>query len=380
MSRGPVAYKREEVPSHRVNGTDYLIHFLKLYIDDDGGTESSTSRAAGMPRLSLVPADAKKAVAGSSGTRPKKRRKAATARRGSLPRATPKPPSRRYGYGIKRRKKKKKKSSSGKKQKTSYMPVVVLSPPEPSGRNEVRDCRDCYDLGDRGRGRSPPRRRRYSLPPHPHSQGRRPSSMQRSPNRRRSPARGRSPARRRSPPPRSPTRRRARRPPGSPYRQWRGSPPRPPPPTERHDHPDWFVSGRADGARSGNAYVERVPAWAMPPRDDVFSPREGHVGDKLDLLTRMLKEMKSEMNDVKGRMRRRKLASDRRRRKQRPAAQPTIITIPGQGGHHSVLLPCVTSPESPWVPFLCSCASFCTSERAVSHQRSRGSYMATRGL
>ena len=150
MSLGPVAYKREEVPSHRVRGTDYLIHFLRLYIDDE--TEAKTE--SGMPRLSLAPkaAGAKNAIMADSRSRPKKtsgrRRKASTRR------TTSKLPSRRHGF--KRRKKKKSKSSSGKgkKQKTSYMPVVVLSPPEPS-KNEIRDCRDCYDrrLDHDGRGR-----------------------------------------------------------------------------------------------------------------------------------------------------------------------------------------------------------------------------------
>ena len=73
MSLGPVAYKREEVPSHRVRGTDYLIHFLKLYIDDD--PRSATAKAkSGMPRLSLTQkadaAGAKKAIMADS--RPKK--------------------------------------------------------------------------------------------------------------------------------------------------------------------------------------------------------------------------------------------------------------------------------------------------------------------
>ena len=60
MSLGPVAYKREEVPSHRVRGTDYLIHFLKLYIDAEA--EANTKYA--MPRLSLTPEadDAKNAI------------------------------------------------------------------------------------------------------------------------------------------------------------------------------------------------------------------------------------------------------------------------------------------------------------------------------
>ena len=71
---------------------------------------------------------------------------------------------------------------------------------------------------------------------------------------------------------------------------------------------------------------ERVPAWALPPRDDVFSPREGHLGDKLDLLTRMLREMKTEMKDVKSKQRKRRY----RPRGPAPPAQPTIITIPGQ--------------------------------------------------
>ena len=92
----------------------------------------------------------------------------------------------------------------------------------------------------------------------------------------------------RSPPPR----RRDRRP-SPPYR----SPERRPPSPERHDYPDRF------GRRRGEAGASRgsVPAWALPPRDDVFAPREGHLGDKLDLLTRMLRDMKTEMKDVKSR-------------------------------------------------------------------------------
>ena len=313
MSLGPVAYKREEVPSHRVRGTDYLIHFLKLYIDDD--PQSATAKAkSGMPRLSLTQkadaAGAKKAIMADS--RPKKvgrRRKASTRR------TTSKLPSRRHG--VKRRKRKKSKSSSGKskKQTTSYMPVVVLSPPQPR-KNEIRDCRDCYDRNRRldhdGRGRSPPprrrspsRRSRYSPPP-------------RSPGRRRH-----SPTapRRRSPMQRSPPPRRRDRRPSPPYR----SPGRPPS-TERHEYSDRFVSRRrGEAGASGNMY-KRVPAWAMPPRDDVFSPREGHLGDKLDLLTRMLRDMKTEMKSVKSRQRKRRF----RPRNPNPPAQPTIITIPGQ--------------------------------------------------
>ena len=98
MSLGPVAYKREEVPSHRVRGTDYLIHFLKLYIDDEaeGTTES------GMPRLSLTPKTdgAKNTIMADTRSRPKKtsgrRRKVSTRR------TTSKLPSRRHGF--KRRK------------------------------------------------------------------------------------------------------------------------------------------------------------------------------------------------------------------------------------------------------------------------------------
>ena len=310
MSLGPVAYKREKVPSHRVRGTDYLIHFLKLYIDDEAESAKAKSKSPGMPRLSLTPkadaAGAMKTIMATS--RPKKvgrRRKVSTRR------TTAKLPSSRR-HGIKRRKRKKSKSS-GKKQKTSYMPVVVLSPPEPS-KNEVRDCRDCYDRRldhDGSRGRSPPSRRRtparrgqYS--PTPSGYSRRRSPMQRSPPPRRRPSRTRE----------------------SPYRSPYRSPERRPS-RERHDYPDRFAykieRRRGEAGASGNTF-ERAPAWALPPRDDVFSPREGHLGDKLDLLTRMLRDMKTEMKDVKSRQRKRRF----RPRNPNQAMQPTIITIPGQ--------------------------------------------------
>ena len=54
LELGPVAYKKER------GGTDYLIHFLKLYIDAEA--EANTKYA--MPRLSLTPEadDAKNAI------------------------------------------------------------------------------------------------------------------------------------------------------------------------------------------------------------------------------------------------------------------------------------------------------------------------------
>ena len=119
----------------------------------------------------------------------------------------------------------------------------------------------------------------------------------------------------RSPPPRY----RRKSPPQVYYR----SPDRRPSPV-RHDYPDRYVSRRRGEAGASGNNFERVPAWALPPRDDVFSPREGHLGDKLDLLTRMLREMKTEMKGAKSRQRK------RRYRPRAPPAQPTIITIPGQ--------------------------------------------------
>jgi hypothetical protein len=159
MRHGPVGYSRQKVPSHHIRGTDYLIHFVKLNIDDDEGANGHRP-----PRLSLAHDSGGSSVSkmtSSNSYRSKKKKRKLSGRKRN-----------------KSEKKKKKKFSGGSSSKTtSYMPIVVLSPPEQTPqlkngggrRNNVARGRNRYRVTSQPRHPSRPRNasrpRHSSRPP-----------------------------------------------------------------------------------------------------------------------------------------------------------------------------------------------------------------------